>query len=52
MEQESIHAELYRHVEPAVARFAKLLDDDTDAVEAFRADLAGQFPVARIPASS
>jgi type I restriction enzyme R subunit len=40
---EKLHAELYRHTAPAVARFAELLtsDDETDqeAAETFRADL-------------
>jgi type I restriction enzyme R subunit len=40
---EKLHAELYRHLGPAVARFTALLDsddeDDQETAEAFRADL-------------
>ncbi|MEV4497078.1 type I restriction endonuclease [Micromonospora arborensis] len=40
---EKLHAELYRHLDPAVARFSALLDsddeDDQETAENFRADL-------------
>jgi type I restriction enzyme R subunit len=40
---EKLHAELYRHLGPAVARFTDLLDsddeDDQESAEVFRADL-------------
>ncbi|GII22715.1 type I restriction endonuclease subunit R [Planosporangium mesophilum] len=40
---EKLHAELYQHLGPAVARFSALLDsddeDDQETAEAFRADL-------------
>ncbi|MBO4209268.1 type I restriction endonuclease subunit R [Micromonospora echinofusca] len=40
---EKLHAELYRHLEPAVARFTALLDseeeEDQETAETFRADL-------------
>ena len=41
--REEVHAELYRHLDPAVTRFTELLDsgeeDDQETAEAFRADL-------------
>ncbi|MCX4388835.1 DEAD/DEAH box helicase family protein [Micromonospora peucetia] len=40
---EKLHAELYRHLDPAVTRFAELLngddEDDQETAETFRADL-------------
>ncbi|MFE3198501.1 type I restriction endonuclease subunit R [Embleya sp. NPDC059237] len=40
---EKLHAELYRHLNPAVARFTSLVDsedeDDQESAEGFRADL-------------